>query len=357
MKYRLSMFRQNAGATLSHFAVAATMGLACSQTPEPATPPQPEPAPSEAAVEPPVENEAPATIVVKDAGLQTPESILHEPTSDVYILSNINGSPLAKDDNGFISKLSPEGKVLELKWIDGSAADVELNAPKGLGISGNTLYVADIDVIRTFDLATGKPSKQIKVEGASFLNDVTVAPDGTVYVSDTGLKSGKDGALEPAKKDAIYKLDSAGKLSTVIKGEQLGQPNGLYADASGLWVATWQGKVYRVTKDGKQEAALTAPGTQLDGLVQTGDGNVIVSSWEKSMVYLQTPDGQFSPLLADIKSPADIGYDSKRGQLMVPMFMDNSVQIQKVPQVSATAKKEAPATDATAEAPKTETTK
>jgi hypothetical protein len=346
MKHTMSLVQSSA------FALAAAFGFACSQPPPPETPAQPETSP--AAVEAPKEPEAAAPIVIKDAGFQTPESILHETTADIYLLSNINGSPLAKDDNGFISKLSPEGKVLELKWIDGSAADVELNAPKGLGISNGKLYVTDIDVIRVYDLATGKPQAPIKVEGASFLNDVTVAPDGTVYVSDTGLKAGKDGALEPAKKDAIYKVDTAGKLSTLIKGESLALPNGLSADATGLWVATWQGKVYRVTNEGKQEAALTAPGAQLDGVVQTGDGNVIVSSWEKSMIYLQTPDGQFSPLLSDLKSPADIGYDSKRGQVMVPLFMDNGVQIQKLPQLSATAKTEpaTPPATTTAEAAK-----
>lgn len=344
MKHTLSLVLSSA------CALGAAFGVACSQTPAPETPAQPETPP--AAVDAPKEPEASAPIVIKDAGFQTPESILHETTADIYLLSNTNGNPLAKDDNGFISKLSPEGKVLELKWIDGSAADVELNAPKGLGISNGKLYVADIDVIRIYDLATGKPQSPIKVDGASFLNDVAVGPDGIVYVSDTGLKAGKDGALEPAKKDAIYKVDTAGKLSTLIKGESLGAPNGLSADATGLWVATWQGKVYRVTNDGKQEAALTAPGAQLDGVAQTGDGNVIVSSWEKSMVYLQTADGQFSPLLSDLKSPADIGYDSKRGQVMVPLFMDNAVQIQKLPQLNATAKTETAPATTTAEANK-----
>jgi sugar lactone lactonase YvrE len=334
-------------------ALAVGFGFACSssqtppaQAPEAAIPPPPAAAP----VEPPVaEKAAPGPIVIKDVGLQTPESIQYEPTSDVYIVSNINGGPLDKDDNGFISKLSPEGKVLELKWIDGAAKDVELNAPKGIGFSAGKLFVADIDVIRTFDLATGKPLAQIKVPNAAFLNDVTVAPDGTVYVSDTGLKAGKEG-LEPAKKDAIYKVSSDGKLSTLIKGEQLAQPNGLFADATGLWVATWQGKVYHVTSDGKQEASISAPGTQLDGLLRTADGQTIVSSWEKSMVYLGAADGTFSPLMSDIKSPADIGYDTQRNQVLVPLFMDNAIEIQKVPQLLAAAKPATAPVNATAEA-------
>jgi sugar lactone lactonase YvrE len=346
MKNRWTSVQLSACAVL-----AVGFGFACSggQTPPAQAPEAPTPPPAAAPAQPPADKAVPGPIVIKDIGLQTPESIQYEPTSDVYLVSNINGNPLDKDDNGFISKLSPEGKVLELKWIDGASKDVELNAPKGIGFSAGKLFVADIDVIRTFDLATGKPLAQIKVPNASFLNDVTVAPDGTVYVSDTGLKAGKDG-LEPAKKDAIYKVSSDGKLSTLIKGEQLSQPNGLFADATGLWVATWQGKLYHVTADGKQEAAISAPGTQLDGLLRTADGQTIVSSWEKSMVYLGTADGQFSPLMADLKSPADIGYDTQRNQVLVPLFMDNAIQIQKVPQLTAAATPATPPANATAEA-------
>jgi hypothetical protein len=339
--------RLSAIVTCAQTALIAGFGFACSQTP-PAEAPAPEPAAVEPAPAPaPEPAPPPGPVVVKDVGFQTPESVLHDITSDTYLVSNINGSPLDKDDNGFISKLSPEGQVLNLKWIDGAAADVELNAPKGLGISNGKLYVTDIDVIRTFDAESGKPGQQIKVAGAAFLNDIAVAPDGTVYVSDTGLKAGKDGSLEPNKKDAIYKVSPQGKLSSFAKGEKLGLPNGLYADATGVWVATWQGALYKLSLDGKQETPLKAPGAQLDGLLQTPDGQVLFSSWEKSAVYVGTAEGQFSPLVSDLKAPADIGYDSKRGQVLVPLFTENTVQIVKLP--AAAGAEAAEVQDATAE--------
>lgn len=346
MKNRMSRVQWSASALAVGLVFACGGSTPPAEAPEAA--PAAEPAPvAEPAAAPAAEEKAvPGPIVVKDVGLATPESVQYEPSSDVYLVSNINGSPLDKDDNGFISKISPEGKVLELKWIDGASADVELNAPKGLGVSNGKLYVTDIDVIRVFDLASGKPEKPIKVSGASFLNDVAVAPDGTVFVSDTGLKAGKDG-LEPAKKDAIYKI-SNGKLSTLIKGESLGLPNGLSADADGVWVATWQGKLYRVTKDGKQETEVSLPGQQLDGLLRTADGQTIISSWEKSTVYLGSADGQFSPLVADIKAPADLGYDTQRNQILVPLFQDNAIEIHKVPQLTAAAAPAAASDKATA---------
>jgi SMP-30/Gluconolactonase/LRE-like region len=346
MKNRLSRVQWSASA----LAVGFSFACSSSQTPPAEAPEQPAPEAATVAVAAPAPAEdkaVPGPIVIKDVGLATPESIQYEPISDTYLVSNINGGPLDKDDNGFISKLSPEGKVLELKWIDGASAEVELNAPKGFGVSGGKLFVADIDVIRTFDLATGKPGAPIKVPGASFLNDVSVSPDGTVFVSDTGLKAGKEG-LEPSKKDAIYKVGSDGKVSTLIKGESLGLPNGLSADADGVWVATWQGKLYRVSNDGKQEAAVNVPGDQLDGLLRTADGQTIISSWGKSTVYLGAADGSFSPLVADLKAPADLGYDSQRNQILVPLFTENAIQIHKVPQLTAAAKPATAPANATA---------
>lgn len=322
---RSQAIRTSAGATL-----IAGVCFACSQTPAPEAPAQPEP---EAAVSEP----SPGPLVIKDVGLATPESVLHDTSTDTYLVSNINGAAAGKDDNGFISRIAPDGQVVALKWIDGAASDVELNAPKGLGIANGKLYVSDIDVIRTFDLATGKPAAQIPVPGATFLNDVAVGPDGTVYVSDTGLTEDEQENLSLNKQDAIYQVSPDGKLSTLIKGEQLGLPNGLVADATGLWVVTWSGSLYHVTFDGTATAPIQAPGAELDGIVQTADGRVLISCWEKSAVFVGTPATEFSTLVDNVKAPADIGYDSQREQLLVPLFTENTVEIVKVQPPAAAA--------------------
>ncbi len=114
---------------------------------------------------------------------RTPESVLYDSVMDVYVVANINGNPAAKDDNGFLSRVSPDGRVLELKWVDGASDSVTLHAPKGMGISGDTLFVADIDEVRLFDRTSGMPIGSRPVRGATFLNDVTVGPDGTVYAT------------------------------------------------------------------------------------------------------------------------------------------------------------------------------
>ena len=75
---------------------------------------------------------SPATdaVLVDDVGFSTPESVLHDPTADVYLVSNIVGNPAEVDGDGFISRLSPSGEVLELRWIDGASDAVTLHAPR-----------------------------------------------------------------------------------------------------------------------------------------------------------------------------------------------------------------------------------
>ena len=269
-----------------------------------------------------------APIVVANAGFLTPESVLYDAEADVYLVSNVNGGEVAADGNGFISRLDPDGRVLELKWIDGSRPEQALDAPKGMAISGGVLYVADIDAVRTFDRATGRAAGKVVIPGATFLNDVAAAPDGTIYVSDSGFKQGK-ADLEPTGSDAIYRIDKGeGKAKKVIRDRGLGNPNGLLADAEGVWVVSFgSGQIYRVSREGRKEAGENLPTGQLDGIVQVADGALLVSSWEGSSILRGFPGAGFLANVTGVASPADIGYDSKRKRVLIPLFMGNAVEI------------------------------
>src|SRR6185436_7212339 len=103
-------------------------------------------------------------------GFRTPRSVLHDPEADVYLVSNVNGDPAAAydDDNGFISRIAPDGKVLDLKWIDGAADDdVLLSAPMGMALSGGQLWVADRNQVHAFDARTGKHRASYKIKQAN----------------------------------------------------------------------------------------------------------------------------------------------------------------------------------------------
>lgn len=291
-----------------------------------APPPEPPPMLSMAPIPP---------ILVRGVGFESPKAVLHDPQSDVYLVSNVDGGLADADGKGFISRLAPDGSLLELEWIAGGAAGAVLDAPKGMALVGDKLYVADITKVRSFDRQTGKPTGQVVINGATFLNDVAAAPDGRLYVSDSGFAQIK-GLSEPQKNggDAIYVIDAAGAVTTLIKGADLGQPSGLLADAGGVWVATLAGQLYHVSMQGQRQPALTLPGSGLDGLVQTASGRWIVASWETSMVYIAVAPPQpatFEPLITELGAPGDLGYDPKRRQLLVPLVKENAVYIQQIP--------------------------
>lgn len=270
----------------------------------------------------------PADDIPTVAGFQTPESVLYDADSDVYLVANINGAPLEKDDNGFISRVTPEAKIETLKWIDGAKDDVTLNAPKGMTISNSVLYVADLTHVRKFDAKTGAPKGEIEIAGATFLNDMATGPDGTVYVSDSGMKQGEKG-FDPSGTDAVYQIDAEKSTATALaKGKELGRPNGLYVDDKGVWVVTFgANELYRLGPDGKKTDVHQLPKGSLDGLVGLPDGQLLVSSWAAKTIYRGRASGPFKPLFSGIPAPADIGFDTKRNRVLVPLFNDHKVQL------------------------------
>ena len=123
--------------------------------------------------------------------MKNPESVAYAPKQNVLFVSNVNGKPTQKDQNGFISKVSPSnGSIIELNWVTG------LNAPKGIAISNNNsrLYVSDITDLVEIDIDNGKIIKRFNAPGSAFLNDVVSDNQGNIYVSDTITNT-------------IYKLD------------------------------------------------------------------------------------------------------------------------------------------------------
>lgn len=269
----------------------------------------------------PTRSDAPlpvGALELRDVGFETPESALHDEVADVYLVSNINGGAGDRDDNGFISRVSPEGELLELKWIDGEDEAVRLSAPKGMAIVGDRLLVTDIDTIRVFDRATGAPLASWGIAGATSLNDLSAAPNGYVYVSDMGPGSNaaSDGAFA-----GIHRVDADGIATVIARGDSLMKPNGVAAAENGVVAVSFRGaRIFRVDGTGRVSDIATLPGTRNDGLVSLPGGDWLVSSWDARAVLRVRADGEVLPVVEDIGTPADIGYDARRNRLLVPSF-------------------------------------
>lgn len=301
---------------------ASTATASASATPEAAPTASASAAPtaSAAASAAPEAPKGPTPAVRFAEGFATPESVLYDAENDRYLVSNIQGKPLDADNNGFISALSPDGKVTNLKFIEGGKDKTKLDAPKGMAIHKGELFVADINVVRRFDLKTGAPKGEIKLDGATFANDVFAA-DGKVYVTDSGLKPD----FSSNGSDAVFVIEN-GKAKPLAKSADLGGPNGVYVDGKNVWIATFgSGELYRLDEKGKKVDAAKIGKGGLDGLLKVGDA-VYVSSWNESAVFKGKPGGAFEPVLSNLKAPADIGFDTKRSRVLVPRFMENAVE-------------------------------
>jgi sugar lactone lactonase YvrE len=327
-------------------ATLVTFAACGGETPPPTPPPPPppsatasasaapeSPAPTAtASAAPPAEPAKPAapSPVAKYTGLSTPESVLYDADNDRYLVSNINGKPTDKDNNGFISVLSPEGQVTTLKWIEGGQKKVKLDAPKGLALSKGVLYVADITVVRTFDVKTGAQKADIPIPGSTFLNDVAAGPDGKIYVSDSGMKPGGPSGFEGTGTDAVYAIDK-GKVKAIAKGADLHRPNGVAWGEKGILVNSFaSNEVFGLDAKGAKTDVTQMPAGGLDGLIVLADGSLLVTSWEGSAVFRGKLGGTFETVLPNQKSPADIGYDTKRGRVLVPHFLEDTVEAYEV---------------------------
>ena len=281
-------------------------------------------------VKPATEAAAPVRVSTVE-GFSTPESVLWDAEQQVWFVSNINGSPVAHDSNGFISRLDRDGKLDGLHFVQGGRSAALLNAPKGMAIAGDTLWVADIDALRGFNRKTGAPVATIEFGArARFLNDVAIASDGTVYITDTGVSFDDKGGVSHPGPDRIFAVKGR-SISVAAEGAWLSGPNGIAWDPanSRFVVVPFLGTALLGWKpgDAKADTIGTGPGQQ-DGVEIVG-GETVVTSWTDSTLFAVGQGGN-RRIASGVNSPADIGVDPTRELVAIPLFLENKVEIWKL---------------------------
>ena len=207
--------------------------------------------------------------------LSRPESVVYDATQDLLYVSNINGNGTAKDGNGYITKVSLQGKVLDKHWAGG------LNAPKGLALFQGALYVADIDALVVIDTRTGQTKQRHIAKGAQFLNDVAIDVAGNVYISDTRM-------------NCVYRLHGD-KLTVWLKAGALLSPNGLFVKDRTLLVAAADTQastpgnsryLHTVSLQSQKIQALvnSTPVGGLDAIEADNSGGYFLSDWRAGKV-------------------------------------------------------------------------
>lgn len=264
---------------------------------------------------------------VSDVGFLQPAAAVVDSEADMYLVSNIDGMPGDRDRSGFISRVSPDGQNVDARWIDLGGTERAMNSPTGMAIRGDTLLVADLDCIRLFHRETGEDLGYTCLDGVSWLTDVDVGPEGSIFVTDGGLEL-VDGSLEATGTDAVYRLvlGEGRQGSTLARGTELGRPAGIAVGSRGIFVTTAEsGEVYRLTPQGERTAIFPVSDRRFGGIAFLPDGGFAFTSWSDEAIFLVQGDGRIVRLLEGVAEAGGLAFDSRRNRLVVPLQSANQI--------------------------------
>jgi sugar lactone lactonase YvrE len=272
--------------------------------------------------------------VGETSGLKVPEAVRYDADLDAYFISNINGNPSQRDNNGFIARVHADSLNAVTMLAEGGKRGLNLNAPKGLAIQGDTLFVTDIWMLRKFNKRTGEYLGAVSLRdyGATFLNDIAVGPDG-IYITDTGILFDESGNMTHPGENRVYKVNGL-RVTIALRGDSLMNPNGITWDAANarFILAPFGGPNLQAWNPGTAQTTtlVSGPGGY-DGVEVLRNGNILVSSWTDSTVHVVHGGNHMMPLVRNVAAPADIGVDTKRNVVAIPRFNDGKVEYYKIP--------------------------
>lgn len=279
--------------------------------------------------------DADAPMAVLDSGLATPESVLWDAARNVWYVSNINGQPPAKDDNGYILRVGPDGAMLDsLPFINGADDDVTLHAPKGIALVGDTLWVADIDAVRGFNVTSGTEVATVDLAPmqATFLNDVAVGSDGTIYITDSGIAFDADGNVTHPGKSRVFALRGRAAEEAVELPRESAANGIVWHPTLDAWMIVGfnTADIYAWVPGTSSATVIGTGAGGGDGAVMLADGRAVYSSWADSSLNV-FEGGASTTLRKGLPAPADLGYDPARGVIAVPLFQHDRVEFWRVP--------------------------
>ncbi|MDR8392658.1 SMP-30/gluconolactonase/LRE family protein [Aliifodinibius sp. S!AR15-10] len=270
------------------------------------------------------------------------ESCIYDADRKLIIVPSRGVSQRVQVNDAWVSLINSDGSVHTTKWIGvqnpGQRSELSpplvLNDPLGSEIADGVLYFADRDggtsqddptvaVIRRFDLETGAPLEDIRLEDSPWINDIAVAKDGTIYTTQTG-----DLGQNPDPQSwKVWKVSPQGDISEFAVGEPINIPNGIALDSDGNIVVVNFGnpEVLTFSPEGellKTEKAVQAGG---DGIEIMPDGTKYVSSVRQGGITRISPNGSAELIAENIPSAASICYDSDANQLVVPMTSQSTL--------------------------------
>ena len=275
------------------------------------------------------------------------ESCSYDPARNLIVVPNRGVPQDVQANNAWITLLNHDGSVHTSRWIGIQSPaqratlspPLVLNEPYGSDIVNGVLHLADRDggtapnqpgvaVLRRFDMKTGAPAGETRVNGVEWFNDLAVTATGTTYATVTGA----GGQNADATTWQVWRVLPDGTSSIFLQGAPLNRPNGVALDGAGNIVVVNIGDpaVLTFSPDGKLVRTEQAAQAGNDGLVIMRDGTKYVSSVINGGVSRLRP-GQPAELIAqNIPNAASMCYDAGANQLVIPMNANNALAFIKL---------------------------
>ena len=269
-------------------------------------------------------------------GLAQPEALSFDASQNVYFVSNVNGSPGVRDGNGFISRITADGTMDSLHFIQGGRDGVQLDAPMGSRVQGDTLWVLDIDKLRGFDTKSGKPYVTVDLSPlkALFLNDLAIDSTGEFYITDTGVLVAANGMDSHPGPDRILHVAHDRSISVAASTALFSSPDGIAWDqrAKRFILAPFAGPSVQEWRIGDAGPKDIAQGKGMfDGVEVERDGTILITSWNDSSV--STLEGQkLVPRITKLGyQPADVSMDAGRSRVGIVSIVANRFELWEWP--------------------------
>ncbi len=270
-------------------AVAAAL-VGCAAEPQPSAPePAAAAAESESAMPSPA---APPEMIVAERGGFIPEGVEYDATNGRFLTGSLS--------EGSIFEIHDDGRVTAV------VSDPDLVSSVGIEVDelGDRLLVANSDrsvfdgagpgqaKLGVYNLTTGERIAMVDLaasimeapaDAAYFANDVTVADDGTAYVTDTRMS-------------VVYRVGPDYAVSVLHRFDGFG-PNGIVHHPSGYLLVCGGTALWKVPVDDPAGAtAVTLPEEidGQDGMVWMSDGRLAIVSNSQSRVVTLTSEDEWA---------------------------------------------------------------
>ncbi len=267
-----------------------------------------------------IEGQGPDDVLFSVDGFDGPEAVRYDAELDVYFVSCFNGST-SGDANGYVSKVSSDGEIIELQFMTGTA-EFPFDAGRGMFITGDTLWVADHSGVHYFDKNSGNHLGFVdfSAENPGFLNDIAADPSGNLHITDTGARK-------------VYRFDKEG-YELLIEDLPI-MPNGITLLPNGnLALAPWQEgpNIYQINPESRELQVFgTVNGSDNYDGIEFYDGALITSTQQDSSLHIML-NGEDELFIKVSGRPADIAINSTESVVAVPYVALNKVDFWKLKQ-------------------------